>query len=129
MLELLQSHLAHSTMQQDSHFVVKDVDANIQANIKTSYDDAEQQNLWKLVYSLWGKSDFSSSSVPDGVEGNDRTMSSHMVRKLLVGQWLAQALTFPIEDSVKVHTHRVYFILIIIYLFFSRKQSLKGTLC
>lgn len=113
-LELLQTHLSHSSIR-DSHFVVADVNANIQANIKTSnaahYDTDLYKRLWTLVYALWGKLTDSSlppspsrSSLPDanGADSSDRAMSVHMLRKLLVGKWLSQTLLDPIENDVKV---------------------------
>jgi hypothetical protein len=116
-LELLQTHLSHSSPQYGPYFVLRDANANIHSNIKicgpsndnpsNTNKDLYQQHLylvWTLVYALWGKLD---SIAPTDGEGSssdstDRPLSTHLLRKLAISKWLSQALLVPIEDSAKV---------------------------
>ena len=124
-MELLQTHLSHSRAQYGPHFTLKDLHANIQANIKicrhndgngiSSEKESYRQHLflvWTLVYSLWGE-------IPDGAfpleiakqlppdvdddsDSTERLTSVHLSRKLHVSKWLTQALQGPVEESIKV---------------------------
>lgn len=130
LLELLQTHLTHSSLQGQC-FALKNIDANIQSNIKicdpgnqiNSTNNAEKQDyqqhlylVWTLVYALWGKipdsipsadaRNSSPSSSPTSPlitasgDSGDR-LPSHTLRKLLLSKWLSQALLVPVEESVK----------------------------